>query len=74
MDLDNQLYKLRLVGDIIRRLYSYFKKHIFFTDMIHIILGLGIAFIFVGDKFLNFGIIFLIIGILGHIHAYVKSG
>jgi len=73
MNLDKQLCNLPLIGNAIERLYSYFKKHIFFADLIHIFLGLGIGLI-IADKFLNLGIIFLIIGIFGHIYAYVKGG
>ena len=53
MNLDKQLCNLPLIGNAIERLYSYFKKHIFFTDLIHIFLGLGIGLI-ISDKFLNF--------------------
>ena len=74
MNVDNQLYKLPFLGKIIKRLYSYFKKNILFADFIHFLLGLGIGFVIVGDKFLNWGITFLIVSVLGHIYAYIKGG
>lgn len=73
MSIDKQLYKLPVIGSVIKRLYSYFKKNIAFTDFIHISLGLGIGFIIVGNKFLTLGIILLFIGIIGHIYAFIKG-
>lgn len=73
MNITKQLYKLPFIGGIIKRLYSYFKKNIFFTDLIHISLGLGIGLIIAGNKFLVWGIILLIISVLGHIYAYIKE-
>ena len=73
MSIDKQLSRLPCIGPIIKRLYSYFKKNIFFTDLIHISLGLGIGLIIAGNKFLVWGIILLIISVLGHIYAYIKE-
>ena len=74
MNIDKQLYKLPFIGTIIKRLYSHFKKNILFADFIHFFLGLGIGFIIVGNKFLVWGIVLLIISVLGHIYAYIKGG
>ena len=73
MNLDEQLYNLPLIGWIVKRLYSYFKEHTGFTDLIHVSVGLGLAFLIVGNNFLIWGIVFLTIGILGHIYAFVKG-
>jgi len=73
MNIDNQLYKLPFIGSIIKRLYSYFKKNTFFTDLIQVFLGLGIGFIIVGNKFLTLGILLIMISIIGHIYAYIKG-
>ena len=73
MNLDQQLYRLPLIGRIIKRLYSYFKEHVAFTDFIHFALGLGLGLIIAGNNLLNWGIFALAIGILGHIFAYIKG-
>ena len=73
MNLDKQLYSLPFIGPTIKRLYSYFKKNIAFTDFIHVSLGLGIGLIIAGNNFFISGIIFLIIGGIGHIYAFIKG-
>jgi len=72
MNIDEQLYRLPLIGGHIKRLYSYFKKHTAFTDVIHVLLGLGIGLMFT-DAYFNLGIIALTIGILGHVYAFIKA-
>ena len=74
MGLDERLYQLPLIGKILKRLYSYFKKHIAFTDFIHISLGLGIGLLIAGNQFFVSGLILILIGILGHLYAYIKGG
>lgn len=71
MGLDEQLYKLPFIGWIIKRLYSYFKKHIAFTDAIHISGGLGLGLLLTEYKAL--GIVLILISILGHIYAFAKG-
>ena len=73
MGMDEQLYRLPLIGFIVKRLYSYFRKNLFITDLMHISLGLGIGFLIVGEKWLTAGIIFLVLGLSGHVYAYVKG-
>jgi len=58
--------------DYIKRLYTYFKRHTAYTDLIHIVLGLGIGFIIAGGVFYKWGIVFLLIGISGHVYAFFK--
>jgi len=71
MGLDEQLYSLPLIGAVVKRLYSYFRKNLFITDLMHMSLGLGVGFIIAG--WLTAGIIFLALGLLGHIYAYIKG-
>ena len=71
MNVDDWLCQLPLIGWIVRRMYTYFKKHIAFTDFIHICGGLGLGLII--GNFLGAGIIFLLISILGHIYAFSKG-
>jgi len=73
MNLDEQLFRLPFIGFIIKRLYNFFRKNIAFTDAIHISIGLGIGLIIAGDNFLVSGLIFLLIGIVGHIYAFMKG-
>jgi len=73
MNLDLQLYRLPLVGWIVRRLYSYFKKHTAVTDLMHIALGLGIGLLFAGERFYTIAILFLAIAVFGHIYAFIKG-
>jgi len=73
MGLDQQLYRLPIIGRLIERLYSYFKEHTLFTDMIHILLGLGLGLIIAGGIWLNWGVLALAIGIIGHIYAFIKG-
>jgi len=74
MSLDQRLYHLPLIGRITKRLYSYFKEHIAFTDLIHVAVGLGLGLIIAGGDLLNWGFFALAVGILGHIHAFIKGG
>jgi len=74
MNLDRQLYKLPIIGFVIRRLYTYFKKHTAVTDFMHISLGLGIGLLFAREKFFTWAIVFLAIGIVGHVYAFIKGG
>jgi len=73
MGLDEQLYRLPIVGSNIKRLYSYFKENIAFTDIIHILTGLGLGFIIAGGNLLNWGILALTIGALGHVYAFIRG-
>ena len=73
MNLDEQLYRLPLVGWIIKRLYSYFKKNTAITDFMHVAVGLGVGLLIAGEKFVFWGVIALIIGMLGHVYAFFKG-
>jgi len=73
MGLDEQLYRLPIIGSKFRRTYSYFRENIVFTDIIHVLIGLGFGLIIVGGEYLNWGIIALAIGILGHVYAFIKG-
>jgi len=73
MSLDQQLYRLPLIGRSIERLYSYFKEHTAFTDLIHVAIGLGLGLIIAGGDLLNLGFFAIAVGILGHTYAYIKG-
>jgi len=73
MGLDERLYNLPIIGSNIKHLYSYFKKNIAYTDIIHVLIGLGLGLIIAGNNLLKWGFLALSIGILGHIYAFIKE-
>ena len=73
MSLDEQLYRLPLIGWIVKRLYSYFKKNTAITDFMHVAAGLGMGLLIAGGKLVFWGILALTIGILGHIYAFIRG-
>jgi len=73
LNIDQELYTLPAVGWIIKRLYTYFKKHTAYTDVIHVALGLGIGLIIAGKAWFSLGISLLRIGVLGHVYAFIKK-
>ena len=74
MALDDYICNLPIVGFIFRRLYSYSRKHLFFTEFIHILFGIGIGLVlFTSGYFFILGIIFIILDLLGHAWAFVQG-
>jgi len=73
MNLDDRLYHIPLVGSSVKRLYAYFKRNTFITDLMHIGLGLGVGLIIAGGTFFIWGIVALAAGLLGHVYALVKG-
>ena len=73
MGLDEQLYHLPIIGPNIKRMFSYFKKNTAITDLIHVLVGLGLGLIIAGNELLNWGFFALAIGILGHVYAFIKG-
>ncbi|OGY30290.1 MAG: hypothetical protein A3J50_03195 [Candidatus Woykebacteria bacterium RIFCSPHIGHO2_02_FULL_43_16b] len=70
--LDALVEDLPLVGTIFRRNYLYFKKHTLITNLIHGSFGLGLGMlILAADN--TWGWVFLWLGILGHVYAFVKT-
>jgi len=57
-----------------RRMYAYFKKHTAITDAMHVSLGLGIGLLIAGSVWFYVGFVFIIIGLLGHIYAFIRGG
>ena len=73
MTIDERLFKLPLIGSHIRRMFSYFSQHIFFTDMVHISAGIGIGLLLVGGRLFPLGVVGLCIGVAGHLFAYSRG-
>lgn len=73
MNLDELLYRLPLIGWIVRRFYSYFKHHTALTDFFHVMVGLGAGFIIAGGVFFSWGVLALSSGVLFHLYAFSKG-
>jgi len=73
MGLDDFICSLPFLGSFFKRLYSYFRKHILFTDLIHIMIGLGLGLIIASRELFIFGIVLIVLGGLGHLYAFVKG-
>ena len=71
MGLDKLICGLPVVGTAYKRMYRYFRKHLTYTDGIHISLGLGIGLLIFRE---NWGWLFLVIGLLGHVYAFIQGG
>ena len=73
MSIDERFYGLPLIGGGIRRLYGYFRRHIAFTDFIHVSVGVGIGIMIAGGDLLLWGMVAVGIGISGHIWALIRG-
>ena len=73
MGLDEVICNFPIVGSFFKRLYSYFRKHILFTDLIHVVFGLGLGVVLVSKELFKLGIILIFIAILGHLWAFIKG-
>lgn len=74
MNLDKLLYRLPLVGWVVRRLYNYFKVQTALTDFFHVLIGFGLGLIIVGEGFFFLGLTVLMLGTLFHLYAFIKGG
>ena len=78
MNWDKVITALPGIGFVFEKMYAYFKQNIFFADIIHIILGLGMGLIAVGvaykkKRLVYAGVVLFGISILGHIWAFFKG-
>ena len=67
------LYTLPVLGPMTKRLYSYFRKNIAFTDFIHVAGGAGVVLLIVGNQYIRPGIILVAVAVLGHVYAYING-
>lgn len=73
MNIDNTVYKLPIVGYAYRRMHAYFRTQITVTDIIHVLIGLGIGIVIGNQKFLIVGVLALILGTMYHIYAFISG-
>lgn len=73
MNIDESLYKLPVIGSGIERSYSYFRKNMAVTDVMHVLMGLGIAFLITGGSYITFGVLALVVVTLYHVYALYKE-
>jgi len=73
MTIDEKLYTMPIIGKAYERTHSYFRKHITVTDLLHVLMGLGIGLILAGGRYVSFGIFVLLLGVIYHIYAYIKG-
>ena len=74
MGMDERLSRLPVVGFVVRRLYAYFRGHIFFADAVHLMLGVGLGVLIAGESFTIVGAALVLAGVLGHVYAYIRGG
>ncbi|MDO8655918.1 MAG: hypothetical protein Q7K45_01655 [Nanoarchaeota archaeon] len=69
--LDAVWTRLPFVGNVFKRLFAYFSKHTTIADVIHMALGASIPLLVLGYYW--WALPFLLIGVGGHILAYIKG-
>ncbi|MBI2074699.1 MAG: hypothetical protein HYT83_02555 [Candidatus Levybacteria bacterium] len=62
---------------MVKKIEKYFSKHVYLNSFSHIMIGLGLGALLTND-FLNphpvrYGLIFFVVGALGHLYAYVSK-
>ena len=70
MSLDRLICSLPLVGGLLERLYSFFRKHTLIANIIHLSGGLALG-LYIGNQSLWY--IFFLIYLVGHIYGLYKG-
>jgi len=73
MNIDNAIYRLPILGNTWRRMHTYFKTQVAVTDIIHVLIGLGIGMVIDNGKFLVTGALVLVFGAIYHLYAFIKG-
>ena len=68
------MYKLPIVGIVMKRNYAFFKENTAITNLIHIVFGFGLALIFTSENLLKIGLLLVVVSLLAHVYAFVKGG
>jgi len=59
----------------VKKISRYFSKHVFVNSFVHIVIGAGLGVLLTHGIFdphpVRFGIIFLVLGVVGYIYAYI---
>ena len=60
-----------------KKIYSYFGKHVMYNSMVHVVAGMGIGVLLVSPVFemhtVRWGIVLLGVGILGHLYPLMTK-
>lgn len=73
-NIDELMYELPIIGVVMKRNYTYFKRNTAVTNLIHIAFGLGLGLILANEKLFSLGLIFISLSLLGHIYAFMRGG
>lgn len=72
MNIDNLLARSPLIGIIFQRSYAFWRRNIAIANVTHVLLGIGIALVALG-QFINYGIILVVAVAVMHIIALVRG-
>lgn len=73
MNIDNKLYSFPVIGRAYKRMHAYFRTQVTLTDILHVLIGIGIGFVIVNRELNLFEIIIFSLGISYHALAFVKG-
>lgn len=73
MNIDEKLYTVPIIGRTWRRMHAYFKTQITVTDIMHVLIGLGIGMVIASQELDAFAVSIFFIGILYHLYAFIKG-
>ena len=73
-NLDEFMYKLPVVGIVMKRNYTYFKQNTAITNLMHITFGLGLGLVLASENLFGLGMTFIILSLLGHVYAFIEGG
>lgn len=73
MSIDKMLYRAPIIGNAYMRMHSYFREHVTVTDVVHVLVGLGIGLMLANSFYVFIGIAVLLLGTVYHVHAYIKG-
>lgn len=73
MSIDEKLYQMPIVGPAYVRMHAYFRKNVTITDLLHVLMGIGLGLMFASNDYFYIGIPVLILALVYHVYAYTKG-
>lgn len=73
MNIDEELYKLPVIGSAYRQMHAYFRTQITLTDIIHVLVGVGVGMIIVDKKLGILETLIILLGIVYHLYAFIEG-